>query len=287
MIGNHLSAFKHNEAILDKYSDICSPLQKYFDINVFGYMKVFDNGEYLSLTNDLKWQEFAFNNIVENSKVFQSAANQVEENNYTKFIWPNKLLDSTFEALYSFNIWNGLTAFKRKENYVESWAFTSNRNNSKIQEFFIQEFATLEYFINYFNIVAKDIISTDDKKRMASFIIPKVQVESPYKHLTDSFIRSLRIDRFHYSKSDYLTPKEFLCLSHMSTGKTTKEIARDMGISYRTVESHIQDVKLKTSINCRSGLLDFFLESFSYSFIQTLRKNYGNKEPLQKWKTQL
>jgi DNA-binding CsgD family transcriptional regulator len=274
MTNSYNSAFKYNESIIDKYNEISSPLKKHFNINVFGYMKVFDNGEYLSLTNDLKWQEFAFDNIIENSMIFQKANNQVEENNYTKLIWPNKRLDFTFNALYDFNIWNGVSILKRKENYVESWTFTSTREDEKIQDFLIKEFSALEYFINYFNIVGKEIISTDDKERLAKFILPKVDKESLYKNEICNFIESLKIDRYYFSKNEYITPKEFLCLAHMTFGKTTKEIARELMMSHRTVESHIQDVKLKTSISYRSSLIDFFLQKFSYSFIQKTAEMY-------------
>ena len=50
-----------------------------------------------------------------------------------------------------------------------------------------------------------------------------------------------------------LTRQELLCLSHLLQGKTYKQIARMMNISWRTIEKHITNVKHK--IGC-SNLID-------------------------------
>jgi len=60
----------------------------------------------------------------------------------------------------------------------------------------------------------------------------------------------------------HLSMQEFKCLAWLSRGKTIKEVARIMNLSPRTVESYLDNVKLKTKIESRSKLIDLFVLNF-------------------------
>jgi len=47
-----------------------------------------------------------------------------------------------------------------------------------------------------------------------------------------------------------LTPQEIKVAYHMLNGKTAKETARLLSISHRTVERHLENIKIK--FNCRN-----------------------------------
>ncbi len=51
------------------------------------------------------------------------------------------------------------------------------------------------------------------------------------------------------------TPRELACLKYLSTGQTAKQIARSMLISPRTVEAHIENMKIKLGCHTRLELI--------------------------------
>ena len=60
-----------------------------------------------------------------------------------------------------------------------------------------------------------------------------------------------------------ISKREAQCLYYMSQGKSVKQISKILNISNRTVESHISNIKVKTGINSKNIILDFY-----YSTIQ-------------------
>lgn len=59
-------------------------------------------------------------------------------------------------------------------------------------------------------------------------------------------------------KRKVVTTRELEFLAWLSNGLTAKEIAREMDISPRTVESYAKLVKYKTNLYRRSQLVAFF-----------------------------
>lgn len=57
-----------------------------------------------------------------------------------------------------------------------------------------------------------------------------------------------------------LTEREKQVLSLLTRGKTAKEIGNRLGISRRTVEHHIESLKIKTNSKFKSDLIDKFIE---------------------------
>lgn len=56
-----------------------------------------------------------------------------------------------------------------------------------------------------------------------------------------------------------LTQREVEVLRLVATGLSAKEVARDLGIAPRTVERHIDHIRLKTRTRNRSHLVAFAL----------------------------
>lgn len=59
------------------------------------------------------------------------------------------------------------------------------------------------------------------------------------------------IRKYYFSSNHemYLTAREVSCLAQVALGLTVKEIAQTLGISYRTVESHMNNIKNKLGCN--------------------------------------
>lgn len=58
-----------------------------------------------------------------------------------------------------------------------------------------------------------------------------------------------------------LTYNQALCLFHLSAGMTAKEIAKEVGLSPRTIEKHFDNLKLTFKVSQRKDLANIFKQS--------------------------
>jgi len=68
-------------------------------------------------------------------------------------------------------------------------------------------------------------------------------------------------DRGFEEGSERLTPRERDVLRLMARGRRTKEVARDLGISAKTVETHRSRIMLKLGIDNLAGLIRFAIRT--------------------------
>lgn len=68
-----------------------------------------------------------------------------------------------------------------------------------------------------------------------------------------------------------ITRREFNCLFYLMRGKTAKEIALLLHISKRTVEAHINNIKLKMTCRTKSELIS---KAFDEGFLQIIPNDF-------------
>jgi len=99
---------------------------------------------------------------------------------------------------------------------------------------------------------------------IAGFAIPIYpnEVTSLYNTQLLNFHPFLKNEKTYYIRTHHqvikLTPKQAECLTHLSMGKTLKQIARLIDREVSTVESHIDSLKHKLSVYSLSELIDCF-----------------------------
>jgi len=52
------------------------------------------------------------------------------------------------------------------------------------------------------------------------------------------------------------------CLQLTVKGYTAKKIAQQLGISYRTVEEYLNNIRIKAGANSKSALIEMTMENF-------------------------
>lgn len=60
----------------------------------------------------------------------------------------------------------------------------------------------------------------------------------------------------------YLSTRELECLRLTVKGYTAKRIARELGISHRTVEEYLHNIRIKTGTSSKSELIELTLDNF-------------------------
>lgn len=260
------AAVEYNKYAADKLNEIFAPLFANSQINTFGYRKFFPDGSYIALCTRNDWQEYYFNNIPDLGLAFSQAVFDTPLYQITFFLWPKERGDSILDALWHFDIWNGITAYYKTGEYIESFAFAGYRNDTQLHNYFINNLALLEKYIDHFKEKAAELIKPDDNK-MAKFqntiniclkpILCSAVEKSEFCFLDNNTHRMLD----SCGSPVKLSRREAECLVLLSKGHTAKSIAIHLNISFRTVEAYIHNIKSKTKTNCKAELLSLILRS--------------------------
>ncbi len=263
----NISLFQYNSSIQKDFVSICLSLFQNTDINLFGYMRTFSDGKYLNLANNDAWIQYYVENILDLGTIFHSAIQKAEVNKLYYFLWPNSFLtdsgvkDPIFSALWDFNIWNGFSIYRRKEDgSVESWNFATDKTH-QMKDFYLNNIPILEYFIMCFENKAQTIIDCSDSQKLAIF---KNQMEfhcdskdTLMLKKINKFLEETQIDRFLLNGKEgptYLTKKELEIVYYVTLGKAIKEIARILEICPDKLDKCITKIKEKTGCHFKSDL---------------------------------
>lgn len=237
----------------DSVKGICDPLLSSIGITYFNYIKIYHNDcSRELLTNNPEWIDHFYTNALYNTV----AAIDVEH-----ILPKGYVLWSEFDAkepIYLrgreyFNIDNGITFVVKRKEATLLYIFASNRENHAINNFYAANIDLLQRFIHYFTEQGQKLIKDAAENRI---YLPRPQVINTERvnnimlseSVRDTFLRQSAVSKYYLiNEADdlYLTSKQAQYASLFIKGLSAKEIARQMNVSFRTVEGHIFDIKQK------------------------------------------
>ncbi len=255
------NSLHYNATRIDRFNDLCGWVVANSPISFVGYFKLFEDGRYLNLCNDLVWQEHFVNKIHHNGDNFQQATEMVPLVGNHKFLWPYRLDDPVFKDLFDFNIWHGLSIYTRGDNFIESWTFASKPENDQVNQLYINNVRTLEALATHAMGQDSDLFDTSDSSRLGRFK-QKVNLYGENPSFAGFSIDNIPLLRggIMDAKGNYifLTTRELDTLRLLAQGKTAREAAEVLGLSQRTVESYVDNIKDKAGYRKKSEILDKF-----------------------------
>ncbi len=262
------SAFEYGKAALDQLLEICGPFLENFNITTFIYGRVFYDGSYLLLSNNMAWFENWLLNVHSiTGSVLHSTLLETPTNGFYYKMWPSDPSDKIITLNNSYNIWNGFSVNRRLEDSLELWSFGTENEDIKFYNFYLNNITLLNRFCLSFNDKCADIIAPTDNNRLAVF---KEHLDLTY-HENISFTQKYNeiigltdIEKYPLKTkrgSIYISKREFECMFYLSQGKTAKEIGRSLNLSYRTIQFYIENIKRKTGYQSKSALGDLFRET--------------------------
>lgn len=249
---------------LEKISDI---LTDTLSIRWFEYNRLYKDGNRFYISNNKKWFEYFIKNNFQDDVEYNQILWGGMKRKYTLWVGlqENKVLSGYFRN----NMWNGLNyTFKKEENYLDLFSFSSTIEEKQVNNIYINSKDILNKAILVFNNeIHKELPLGDDsfllKPRSYKGLLfddaPLISTE-----MIDNFYEQTKIDRYYFnigSEEFYLTRMEFMCLTLISHGESIKGVANKCSISPRTVESHINSIKLKTGKTSRSGIISILNHS--------------------------
>jgi DNA-binding CsgD family transcriptional regulator len=267
----NISAYQYAECISARYNNIIKPLS-YLGIDHFGYMKIFKNGSYLGLNDNIDYMQ-KYLSIIKNTGVFFGTDWRcLNQTKYTMVPTSidgfSKKKDPIMHLAYDFNIWNIFCIYKFDSvDFAEVFCFATGKDKQIDSKFYLDNILLLEQFIKYFKQQAADLIDTTDQRKLAYFeerfnFDAGCTIE---KHKIHAFLDKISVGDFYLlgrgGDKVALSKQELKCIKFMSFGNSMKETAKILNLSPRTVESYLNNIKLKTGYYYKSQLIKSFLDS--------------------------
>jgi DNA-binding CsgD family transcriptional regulator len=256
-LDKHIIAAAPNDVV-----DICQPLFCQYDIKIFVHSRVYQDGQYWTLTNNTGWIEYFYQQ---------------------KYIVPNRNLLSGFyidldeigipeqqiaNAKNIFNLSNWLNIIESNDQYYDVFGFATEPSNRKIYNRYLNEKHIFEYFVKYFKTKARRLIKQADKSRIKLPELKTIKIDS-IKEIQKNknstiFSANLKANKYFLNDKDdtkYFTQREYECIYFASLGKTFKEIGNALGVTESTVKKYLEHAKNRLGCFNKSQLIEIFMSS--------------------------
>jgi len=245
---------------IPRMQKLAEPL-KHLGIIGFGYLRTYDDCRYLKLFNGYaEYTEKFFETIKKPDPHFIKALQNTSHDKPMLLLWPNKTTNiSPILSLHqSYDICHGFQISYRKAGYCEKFHFNFDKLSDDKSSFYMQNLPILLKFIDYFRQQAADLLDDRDKNKIAIYQ-QKFDTNYILKNNTKLFLDHINNSFMLKNKNGdliSLTKRETECLKLYVQNKTAKEVSNLLGLSPRTVEFYLQQIKHKLDINYKSELVE-------------------------------
>ncbi len=234
--------------------EICSPLFINTPINYFSFIRIYPDGSFIDLNSDPLWTKHFLSKGYFSAGVEEAAFMFFHDNaiswNSTSFFDCHKKLAELYKDGCDFNYTNGICITQSNSDYFENYHFFTANRDGYADQFFMTNYNTLLNFIFYFKekvLQTKAIRSIYDNKYIFIEDSPPKKSEIITMPDLEKTLFLPQPCRFYLSDDSFLTKQEINILSYAIRSFSCKEIAKLLNISYRTVETHMNNIKKKTN----------------------------------------
>jgi LuxR family transcriptional regulator len=250
-------------------AEIASVLQQ-LKIYHFTFLERFNNGEVIYFSNNANWVRDYFDKELYRTSQFDTATPEFQ--NFDYVIWPeDSTLDVYKYARDHYDSHHGITLVRKLPNSVRYFFFSTTQDLAIVKQIYVNNLEALERFASFFEQEAKQEIQAASK----FFKTPEKKVQKQHgtkvdKGLLNRFYEETKLDfpneifmpAFGLVK---ISPQEWRCFAYLSKHYTTPEIAEKLGLSVRTIETHLNNLKNKLGCFRKTELFELALR-FKYMF---------------------
>lgn len=258
-----------NQQINSVISEICKPLYEYYDLNLVTYRRFYNNGKLLYIFNNKEWMDFVLNQELWITSNFKNQIPHISKEESILALWDEKYLktDKIYQGLYAHNIWNGVSVYKKFDTYVETFAFAGEKSSSKLLNLYINTPEVIEHFILYFRERFNVFLKKIDPNILISFDIGNWIEKTLVDEKIDEFFKATPINKFLIEEKIGISYREMQCLIWSIRGKTSKEIARLINLSPRSVEKYLDNIKAKMDCLSRGQMVEQVFQSQVFKYL--------------------
>lgn len=250
-------------AMAKDIDDICKPLRQ-FGIHLCSYRKTFKDGSRINLSNNANWLEDYFRLGLYKSSLFEA---DVECYSSGFSVWPQESNLPVFvhgRTYYKSD--NGITLILKDKDYCEYFIFGASPHNKYMMDFYINNLELIRNFIEYFHEQSHDLMkeATNNLITLHPTVKNPSQIQQVDKRIDSLTIKQLFPKKIHTNTNKPIvslvefSPRERSCINYLLKGKTAKEIARHLSLSYRTIEYYLANIRDKTGCRNKYELIAYF-----------------------------
>ncbi len=239
-------------------SAICEPIFNEKKIRYYYHTRYYKDGSFFSLGTHPEWHKHFY------AKEYYPKEYYLRTLPATYYeILDNYNTCAAQEARQIFGLDSFFAIYEVNDNYTDIYGFATKPNTHNIIDFYFKNVTLLKKFIFFYKDKARSLICKADSA-MHRLILPRFKqndLTSPFEATILSGQYEPKKYYFNYKGQDtFLTNREVDCIKYMLYGKTAKEIGQIMKISYRTVETHLSNVKNRFGFTTKAELIHLYLQ---------------------------
>lgn len=273
------SLIKFNYDFLPYFRKISDIVTDKLDIKWIEYTRIYKNGKRFYISNNQEWFKYFIQNKLYEDQEHNAILLDCVNRKYT--LWAGLNDNKVLSGYFKNDMWNGIIySLEQNENFIDLFSLSSNIEKKYLNNLYINNTDIIKKSILFFKLEVYRYLPIEDDKFLFKTECPNVlpmttHPDIPPK-LIDEFYEQTKINRYYFNIEKcefYLTRMEFMCLTFLSQGLSIKEIANACLISPRTVETHINSIKLKTGKTNRCDLISILNNSpldFSKDYVKRI-----------------
>lgn len=278
---------------VNEVAELCAPLKNY-GITFFSHTKVYPDGGFVDISNSASMIDYFYYKTDVYKHYDPDMRPECFENGFflCSTLKENKAVIACKEDL---NIDNLIVFAEKAGDNYDIWNFGTERNNDQIINFYLNNLDLLKSFTLFFRERGQKLIKEFEKDRIIRPIDKIEDVKEGHKQdssticsiikdeaiLSNNTILSPELKKYYLGGKygdTYLTPTEFKVLCWCVTGKSADEISVILHSKRRTVEEHIEHIKMKFHCLSKLSLIkcvyeDTYLRNFINAFIKHESQN--------------
>lgn len=267
----------HDQSMQKTIHQICKPLQDRLRGIRFRYYRRNDSNKTLHLSNSSELLQFYYDPDLfsfHSPGFYQLTWLDQEPYNYYQtgeLCWAISRLNNTdtqndfLQFIHrDLNVHEGITLIQKQNDYVEFFEFThATPEVYHLTKSYLYQFAY--YFQDQVRSMLHSLVRSPyviDRHYLHTH--ERMNLSEPMILGEKSDERGVCDNRFYVNalnQTVYFTQKEFTCLRLLAQGKTAKQTAIELALSYKTVERHIDNMRKKTGCRTQSGLLKIAMDA--------------------------
>jgi DNA-binding CsgD family transcriptional regulator len=265
-------------SISQQLAPLCEHL-KSLGIHQFSYIKKFADGKRLNLSNCPQWIDDYYNMDLYKSSLFEGLSLEPQ----SKFdIWLGDYdLEIYRHGKMYYNTSHSITITEANNKFSEIFLFATTPDNPHAINALANHIDLLYHFIAYLKDQGRKLFQEAEKHRLiltdCNPLTDLQQNIQPLNDLISKFYQSTRVYKYclelQNGQKVNITDREIDCLSHLLQNRNASQTAKLMNLSRRTVESYLDNIRLKLACDSKSEL---YQQIVNDKYFKVLRLNINN-----------
>jgi DNA-binding CsgD family transcriptional regulator len=251
-------------------SNICEPLFHKFNITYFNFVRKYDNNpSKICLCNNAKWMDHFYTNELYKHLKFKDTQTFLRygeySNNLVIILWISSPETRVIkEQREYFNIDHGISIVFRYPKHMECFYLATTKYNNYMSNVYINNLSEIIRFTHYFKDKGEKLIATasqPENRITENNYNTENQIKSTILSTQkNEIVKIIKPNRYFLHKNNediIISDREMSCIELLMAGISANESAKILGISKRTVEKHVENVKQKIGHNSKGELIKF------------------------------